>query len=110
MKYQFVLETGNWKPEFWNPGLKTLIFGCWAKKQELIEKKVQNLDLTAEPCRKPKTNNQQLSRNKLKMKLKYEVKLMFETQIWKPENEKSENLKAEFQEVYFKKSSMFSFQ
>ena len=33
MKYQFVLETGNWKPGFWNPGLKTLILGCWAKKQ-----------------------------------------------------------------------------
>ena len=33
MKYQFVLETGNWKPEFWNPGLKTQILGCWAKKQ-----------------------------------------------------------------------------
>ena len=26
-------ETGNWKPGFWNPGLKTLILGCWAKKQ-----------------------------------------------------------------------------
>ena len=33
MKYQFVLETGNWKPGFWNPDLKTLILGCWAKKQ-----------------------------------------------------------------------------
>ena len=74
MKYQFVLETGN------NPGLKTLILGCWAKKQYLTE----NLGLTAEPCRKPKTNNQQLLRNKLKLKLKYEVKLKFETKILKP--------------------------
>ena len=102
MKYQFVLETGNWKPEFWNPGLKTLIFGCWAKKQELIAKKVQNLDLTAEPCRKPKTSNQQLLKNKVKLKLKYEVNLRFENQVqtWKWKTWKWE---AEFQ-VYFKKS------
>ena len=84
MKYQLVLETGNLKPGFWNPGLKTLILGCWAKKQELTEKEVQNLDLIAEPCRKPKINNQQLLRNKLKLKLKYEVNPRFETQIWKP--------------------------
>ena len=40
--------------------------------------------MTAESCRKPKTNNQQLLRNKLKLELKYEVNLRFETQIWKP--------------------------
>ena len=28
-----VLETGNWKPWFWNPGLKTLILRCLALKQ-----------------------------------------------------------------------------
>ena len=33
-----VLETGNWKPGFWNPGLKTLILSCLAKKQWLTEK------------------------------------------------------------------------
>ena len=54
IKYQFVLETGHWKHGFWNPGLKTLILGCWAKEQLLIEKKVQNLGLTAEPCKKIK--------------------------------------------------------
>ena len=35
--------------------------------------------LTAEPCRKPDTNNWQLLRNKLKLKFKYEVNLRFET-------------------------------
>ena len=73
--------------------LKTLILGCWAKKQLLTEKKVQNLGSTAESCRKPKTNNQQLLRNKLTLELKYEVNLRFETQIWKPENEKPGNEK-----------------
>ena len=60
-------------------------------------KKVQNLGLTADFCRKPKTNNKQLLRNKLKLELKYEVNLRFETQIWKPsprpENEKPGNEK-----------------
>ena len=71
MKYQSVLETGNWKHGVWNPGLKTVCLGCWAKKNNnQIEKKVQNLDLTAEPCRKPETNNHQL---------KYEANLRFET-------------------------------
>jgi hypothetical protein len=37
--------------------------------------------LTAEPCRKPKTDNQQMLRNNLKLKLKYEVNLRDETQI-----------------------------
>ena len=40
--------------------------------------------MTAKPCSKQKTNNQQLLRNKLKLKLKYGVNLRFETQIWKP--------------------------
>jgi hypothetical protein len=40
--------------------------------------------LTAESYRKPKSNNQQLLRNKLKLELKYEVNLSFETQIRKP--------------------------
>jgi hypothetical protein len=71
-----VLETGNWKPGFWNPHMKTLILGCWAKKQQLTEKKVQNLGLTAESCRKPKT--------KLKLELKFKVNLRLETQTWKP--------------------------
>jgi hypothetical protein len=52
-----------------------------SKKAILTEKKVQNLGLTAESCRKPKTNNQQLLRKKLKLELKYEVNLRFETQI-----------------------------
>ena len=39
--------------------------------------------MTAESCRKSKTNNQQLLRDKLKLKLKYEVNIRFETQIWK---------------------------
>ena len=26
------LTTGNWKPTFWNPNLKTLILGCWKWK------------------------------------------------------------------------------
>ena len=70
-----------------NLDLKNLIPGLnlnWAKKQWLTEKKVQNLGLTAESCRKPKTNNQQLLRNKLKLALKYELNIRFETQIWKP--------------------------
>ena len=50
--------------------------------QYLTEKKVQNLGLTAEPCSKPKATNQRLLKNKLK--LKYQVNLRFETQIWKP--------------------------
>ena len=41
------------------------------------------MGLTAEPCSK-QTNNQQLLRNKLKLKLKYGVNLRFKTQIWKP--------------------------
>jgi hypothetical protein len=70
-------------------GFKTQVRKPWflvaeQKKQQLTEKKVQNLGLTAEPCRKPKANNQQLLRNKLKLKLKHEVNLRFETQIWKP--------------------------
>ena len=40
--------------------------------------------MTVESYKKPKTNNQQLLRNKLKLELKYEVNLRFETQIWKP--------------------------
>ena len=75
-----VLETGNWKPGFWDPGLKTLILSCLAKKQWLTEKfktwvwllsLVENL----------KTNNQQLLRNKLKLELEFEVNLRLETQI-----------------------------
>ena len=82
MKYQFVLETGNWKPGFWNP---PWFFVALIKKAIINwEKKFINLGLTAEPCRKPKANNQQLLRNKSKLKLKYEVKLKFENQIWKP--------------------------
>ena len=50
----------------------------------LSEKKVQKMGLIVKPCRKPKNNNQQLLRNKLKLELKYEVNLRFETQIWKP--------------------------
>ena len=39
--------------------------------------------MTAEPCRKLKTNNCQLLRPKFKLTLKYEVNLRFENQIWK---------------------------
>ena len=46
--------------------------------------KLKTLVFTAEPGRKTKTNNQQLLRNKLKLELKYEVNIRFETQIWKP--------------------------
>jgi hypothetical protein len=43
-------------------------------------KKIQSPGLTPEPCGYyPKTNNQQLLRNKLK--LKYKLNLRFETQI-----------------------------
>ena len=38
------------------------------------------MGLTAKSYRKPKTNNQQLLRNKLKL----ELNLRFKTQIWKP--------------------------
>ena len=51
------------------------------KKQYLTEKKVLNLGFIAQFCRKPKTSNQQLLRNKLELELKYEVNLRFETQI-----------------------------
>ena len=68
-----------WGVEIWKPGKWNISLGF-----ELTENKVQNLGLTTEPCRKPKTNNQQLLRNKLKLKLKYEVNLRFETKIWKP--------------------------
>ena len=77
MKYQFVLETGNWKPWF---------LDAEQKGNKLLRQiKVQNLGLglTAESCRKSKTNNQQLLRDKLKLELKYEVNIRFETQIWK---------------------------
>ena len=40
--------------------------------------------MTAESCRKPKTNNQQLLKNKLELKSEYEVSLRLEIQIWKP--------------------------
>ena len=64
----------NWELKTWV--LKpTLILGC------AEQKKFINLGLTAEPCRKPKANDQQLLKNKLKLKLKYEVNLRFETQI-----------------------------
>ena len=72
------------------------------------EKKVQNSILTVEPCRKTKTNNQQLLRNKLKLKLKYEVNLRFETQInvWVQTRKKwHRNWQAEFL-VYFTVSSV----
>ena len=52
MAIKCAIGTGNRKPGFWNPGLKTMILGCWAKKQKLIEQNVQNLGLTAEPCEK----------------------------------------------------------
>jgi hypothetical protein len=64
------------------PGFEKLNF---RSELELSKKPIiQNLGLTAESYRKPKTNNQQLLRNKLKMELKYDVNLRFETQIWKP--------------------------
>jgi hypothetical protein len=97
MKYQFVSDNGNWKPGFWNPdswllSKKAIMNWTWVWLLSLVEDQ------------KPKNNNQQLLRNKLK--LKYEVNLRFETQIWKPGPDlkmkiwKWEN---EFQ-VYFKKS------
>ena len=51
-----------------------------------------------QPCRKPKTDNQQLLRNKFIIKLKHEVNLRFETQTivfgFKPEKiSNSTNLK-----------------
>ena len=105
MKYQFVLEIGNWKP-----GFETQVWKPWflvAEQKAIINwEKSSNLGWTAEPCRKPKTNNQQLLRNDLKLKLKYKVisglKLRLENQVqtWKWKNPKWE---AEFQ-VYFKKS------
>ena len=70
----------------WIPGLKQT--RNWEAEFQVywdsLRKKVENLDLTAKPCSKQKTNNQQLLRNKLKLKLKYGVNLRFETQIWKP--------------------------
>ena len=73
----------------------------------MTEKKVQNLGLTAESYKKIKTSNQQLLRNKLKLELRYEVNLRFETQIWK----QGPDLiwKAELQ-VYSKKSSNMALQ
>ena len=50
--------------------------------------------MTAEPFRKPKNNNQQFLRNKLKLKLKYEVNPRFESRIniqVQTQNEKHEN-------------------
>ena len=47
--------------------------------------------MTAESCRKPKTNNQQLLRNKLKLELKYENSDL-KTRS-RPENEKPGNEK-----------------
>ena len=44
------------------------------------EFKLQKRVLNAESCRKTKT----IAEKKLKLKLKYEVNLRFETQIWKP--------------------------
>ena len=37
--------------------------------------KNQSLDLNAEPCKKTKTNNQQLLRNKSKVNLKFETQI-----------------------------------
>ena len=51
------------------------------KKEYLTQKKSSKLGLNPEPCRKPKTNNQQFLRDKLKLKLKCEVNLRFKTQI-----------------------------
>ena len=57
--------------EFKNPNSRLL--------SQRAEKKVQHPGLTAEPRRKP----QKLLRNKLKLKLKYEVNLSFETRDFK---------------------------
>ena len=87
MKYQVRLEAGNCKPGFWNP--RKIKFET--HNSRLLRKMFKTRVLTAESCRKTKTNNQQLLR---KLKLKYEVNLRFETRInvW-PKNEKPENEK-----------------
>ena len=40
------------------------------------------MGLTAEPCSKQKTNNQQLLKNKLKLTLKYALNHRFETRVF----------------------------
>ena len=60
------LKTQVLKPKFENPNSRLL--------SQRAEKKVQTPGLTAWPCRKPKTKNQQL---------KYEVNLRFETRDFK---------------------------
>ena len=46
----------------------------------LSKKAITNEEKKFKPCRKAKTNNQQLLRKKLKLKLKYEGNLRFGTQ------------------------------
>ena len=70
------------------PGL----FQTWISNKHGFEKLNSRFELELskktmikwEKSSKPKTNSQQLLRNKLKLQLKYEVNLRFETQIWKP--------------------------
>ena len=70
-------------------GIENPDSGLLSQKAIINQEKVQNLGLTTEPSRKPKTNNQELLRNNLKLKLKYEVNLRFETQVnEKPKNER----------------------
>ena len=70
MKYQFVLETGNWKPWF---------LVAEQKSNNLLRKKFKIWVWLLSLVENHKTNNQQLLRNKLKQELKYEVNLRFET-------------------------------
>ena len=96
MKYQVGLETGNWKPGFWNPPKIEFEIHNSIELRKMFKTQI----LTAESCRKTKTNNQQLVR---KLKLKYEVNLRFETRInvWvQTQKWKTQKWEAEFQ-VYF---------
>lgn len=79
------------------------------ESKDLLRKTFKTPSFTAEPCKKPKTNtgynNQQLLRNK--SKLKYEVNLRFETRInvWVQTRKwNTQKWKAEPQ-IYFNRSN-----
>ena len=68
----------------------------------------QTLGLSADPCRKPKTDNQQLLRNKKKT----EMEIWSESQVWNPKKIrvqtwkwKTQKWEAEFR-VYFNRSNI----
>jgi hypothetical protein len=83
------LKTCVLKPKFESPNSRLL-----SQRAIINSEKVQSLGLTAEPCRKPKTNNQQLLRNK--SKLKYEENLRFEIPDPKMKDPKNNKLNSRF--------------